>query len=257
MAKRTSMGRSIEVLLSLAEHSQATASPWRVGQLASTMERDRSQVSRTLAQSLASGLVDSTRLGYRPSVMTYGIAQALTSQRLRTDGLTVLERLAELTGEACFLGELFGDSTVTVAESLADDTDLFASWVGRAYPAVSSDAGQATLWDASADEVEAVLGSTRFDAGGPNAALSLREFLDRLEAARLRGYSVIDEEAEAGLFSVAAPVFDFRGEAIAALQIVGEKPRLAPRVAKLGAACAAAARDLTALVGGHDGATRD
>ncbi len=245
------MGRSIEVLLSLAEHSGDTSSPWRVGQLATAMERERSQLSRTLSQALTSGLVEHTRGGYRTSVLTYGIAQALTSQRLRTDGLTVLERLSERTGESCFLGELFGDSTVTFAESLAGDTELFASWVGRAYPAVSSDAGQATLWDASDDEVRAVLAGTDFRSGGPNAAASPEDFLARLATARERGYSIVDEEAEDGLFSVAAPVFDFRGEAVAALQIVGERTALAPRVAELGAACAEAARELTALIGGR------
>lgn len=251
------MGRSFEVLLTLAERSGTTSSPWRVTQLASAMGRDRSQVSRTLSQSLASGLVENTRLGYRPSALTYGIAQAITHQRLRTDGLTILEQLAELTGEACFLGELFGDSTVTFAEALASETELFASWVGRAYPAVSSDAGQATLWDARPKEIEAVLGSTKFGQGGPHTATSLTDFLDRLQLARGRGYSVVDEEAEEGLFSVAAPVLDFRGEVVAALQIVGEKHRLAPRVTDLGEACAAAAKKLTTRIGGFDGTLGD
>lgn len=247
----------MEVLLSLAEESGETESPWRVSQLAQAMRRERSQVSRVLAQSAASGWLDAGDDGYRASVSTYATAQALTERRLRSDGLTALERLSRRVGESCFLGELYGDSTVTIAESIAGNPDLFASWVGRAYPAVTSDAGQATLWDAGDAEIRAVLAHADFGAGGPRAARSLDEFIERLRAARKRGYSVVDEEAEAGLFSVAAPVFDFRGENVAALQIVGERARLHTRVAELGAACVAAAQELSSLLGSGRSGIRD
>ena len=38
-----------------------------------------------------------------------------------------------------------------------------------------------------------------------------------------------NEEAEPGLYSVAVPVRDFRGEVVAALRVVGPRVRLAPR----------------------------
>ncbi|MFT3875128.1 MAG: IclR family transcriptional regulator C-terminal domain-containing protein [Propioniciclava sp.] len=250
MVKRSSMGRGMEVLQTLAAASGASESAWRVSGLAQSMERERSQVARTLAQSASSGLVEGRRRGYRISANAYAIAQALTESRLRADGLAVLERLSRRVGEACFLGELYGDSTVTIAEFTGKDPGAFASWIGRAYPAFTSDAGQAALWDADDDEVRAVLQDSPFGTGGPRAATSVEEFLDRLHQARARGYSIVDEEAEAGLFSVAAPVFDFRGETVAAVQIVGERDRMAARVVQLGQACQEAADELTSLIGG-------
>lgn len=238
------------MLLALASTSGATESPWRVSRLADSMRRERSQVSRTLSQSAANGLLESAGYGYRASVNTYAIAQALTGQRLRVDGVTVLEYLSQEAGESCFLSELQGDSTVTIAEYIGSDSDLFASWVGRAYPAVNSDAGQVTLWDAADSEVQEVLARSRFGEGGPRAAQSVDEFLRRLKAARERGYSIVDEEAEEGLFSVAAPVYDYRSETVAALQIVGERKNLAHRSDYLGRICVKAANDLTELIGG-------
>ena len=71
-------------------------------------------------------------------------------------------------------------------------------------------------------------------------------------AARRRGYAIVDEEAEAGLYSVSAPVLDFRSEVIAAVQIVGERAKLVERTALLGAECRAAADRLSAELG-HPG----
>ena len=70
----------------------------------------------------------------------------------------------------------------------------------------------------------------------PTLRADVDDFLARLEAARERGYSIVDEEAEPGLYSLAVPVRDFKGEVVAALQIVGIKDRLEPRRE----ACAAA-----------------
>jgi len=113
----------------------------------------------------------------------------------------------------------------------------FVSWTGRAYPAYCSDAGQALLFDASDEEVAAVLARTTFRRRGPNTPTGVADFLDRLREARLRGYSVVDEEAEPGLFSVAVPIRDFRDEVVAALQVVGPRARLHGRRAE----CAATA----------------
>ncbi|MCI1223713.1 IclR family transcriptional regulator [Bifidobacterium tibiigranuli] len=249
MMNRTSMGRGMEVLQALAAASRTSESPWKVSQLARCMGRERSQVSRVLSRSASSGIVEVNRQGYRLCVSTYATAQALTEQRLRGDGLTVLEQLSRTVGESCFLGELYADSTITVVECIAGNTDLFASWLGRAYPAFNSDAGQATLWDASDEEIRDVFSHTQFGNGGPRAAKDVEEFIERLKKARERGYAIIDEEAEAGLLSVAAPVFDFRGENIAALQIVGERTRLADRISLLGESCAHAAAELSSLLG--------
>lgn len=245
----SSMGRGFAVLDALATHAQQRRAPATVTEVALAAGRERSQTSRVLTALAANGLAERDSLGYQLSPLVYASTQALTARRLLTEGLTALEQVSATTGEACFLGELYGDSTVTIAEALPRGQRLIASWVGRAYPAFCSDAGQAVLWDAEDDEVSAVLARTDFSSGGPRAARDITEFIARIREARSRGYSIVDEEAEPGLLSVAAPVHDFRGEVIAAMQIVGPRVRLEARVEVLGHACRTAADELSRALG--------
>ncbi|MDQ1075727.1 MULTISPECIES: IclR family transcriptional regulator [Microbacterium] len=241
--------RAFDVIASLAlltrEGQGASATD-----VARALGRERSHVSRTLA-ALADQDVVARDAGrrYRLSWAWYTAAEDLVDRRLRLEGLSVLDELAATTGEAVFLGVLRGDTTVTIVESVPAVSRMIGTWVGRAYPAFCSDAGQAVLWDAPDDEVRAVFAATAFESEGPRAPRSVDDFLTRLHAARERGYTIVDEEAEAGLYSVAAPVWDFRGEVVAAVQVVGERAVLQPRTAGLADACLTAAATLSTRLG--------
>lgn len=244
------MGRGMDVVSCVAEMSAASGEGVSVQSIARALGRDRSQVSRTLAALADERLVSrGADGGYRLAWGWYASAEQLVERRLHSEGLTILDDLAEAVGEACFLGVLEGDATVTIVESVPSAARLIGSWIGRAYPAFCSDAGQAVLWDASDDEVRGVFSRTTFRSAGPNAAASVDEFLVRVKESRARGYAIVAEEAEPGLYSLSAPVWDFRGEVIAGLQIVGERHRLEPRSEDLGAACVDAARRLSVMLG--------
>jgi DNA-binding IclR family transcriptional regulator len=178
-------------------------------------------------------------------------AQLVTEQRLKTDGLTALEGLAAETNEACFLGVLSGNSTVTIGEQVPASANLVGSWLGRPYPAYCSDAGQALLWDAPDEEVRTLFKTVEFVKHGPNPPSSVDDFLDRLNQARARGYSIVDEEAEPGLYSLAAPVRDFKNEIVAALQIVGPRTRVEPQRESHAMALRSWCEWLEAMVGGR------
>ncbi|MGW2892195.1 IclR family transcriptional regulator [Streptomyces griseoruber] len=210
-----------------------------VAELARRMGRDRSQLSRTVTAMTAEEFVtrDDVSGGVTPHWRLYAAARDLTAHRLRTDGLTALEGMATETGESCYLGVLVGDTTVTVAERVPPGSRQLGSWIGRPYPAYCSDCGQALLSDADDDEVAAVFARTEFTPHGPRTPTGLDDFLRRLAVTRERGYSIVDEEAEPGLYSVAVPVRDFTDEIVAAVQVVGPRRRLEPRTQE----CVAAA----------------
>lgn len=247
------MGRGMEVLGALGRATRTLPRGMSVTEIAEIAGRDRSQVSRSLGALSDSGFAERDALGYRLAPEVAATAQALTAHRLRTDGVSVLEALSEAVGTPCFLGQLAGDSTVTIAESVPASSGLVASWIGRAYPAFCSDAGQAALWDADDAEIRAVLAASDFTTGGPRAVRDADEFIARLNEARDRGYSIVIEEAEPGLASVAAPVFDARGETVAALQLVGPVRELGPRIPELGERCRASAEVLSAALRGERG----
>lgn len=230
MSKTSSMGRGIQAVLAVGERHARGFPGGSAAEVAADLDRDRSQVSRSLRTGGQEGFL--ARTAARTYVLDWSVftdAQLLTERRLQADGATALDALAAGTNEACFLGVLRGDSTVTIGESVPAGSNLVGSWLGRPYPAYCSDAGQAVLWEAPEEEVRSVFSQVVFTRHGPNTPASVDEFLARREAARARGYSIVDEEAEPGLYSLAVPVRDFKGDVVAALQIVGIKDRLEPR----------------------------
>ncbi|MEU5633207.1 IclR family transcriptional regulator [Streptomyces rishiriensis] len=238
----SSVAKGLDALSALA-HRPAEGGPGAtaasVSELARRLGRDRSQLSRVLTAMAAEEFVarDDVCGGVAPHWRLYTAARDLTAHRLRTDGLTALEGMAAETGESCYLGVLVGDTTVTIAERVPQGSRQLGSWIGRPYPAYCSDCGQALLSDADDDEVADVFARTEFLRHGPNAPTGVDDFLRRLEETRRRGYSIVDEEAEPGLYSVAVPVRDFTDEVVAAVQVVGPRRRLQPRTRE----CAAAA----------------
>ncbi|MDR6438365.1 DNA-binding IclR family transcriptional regulator [Paenarthrobacter nicotinovorans] len=230
MSKSSSMGRGMMALLAVGARHADGFDGGTVADVAAHLGKDRSQVSRSLKGAQQEGFL--TRSDQREYSLDWSIltdAQLVTEQRLKTDGLTALEGLATETNEACFLGVLSGNSTVTIGEQVPESANLVGSWLGRPYPAYCSDAGQALLWDAPEAEIRKILGTVEFVKHGPNTPVSVDDFLDRLRKARVRGYSIVDEEAEPGLYSLSAPIRDFKGDVAAALQIVGPKMRVEPQ----------------------------
>ncbi|MGW3493786.1 IclR family transcriptional regulator [Streptomyces sp. NPDC001020] len=250
----SSVGRGFDILSALTGRTVANHHGVSISDLARDMGRDRSQVSRALNAMAEEEFLlrDAASRTLAPHWRLYADAQELTAHRLRTDGQTALEGLAADTGESCYLGILVGDATVTIAERVPPGSNQIGSWIGRPYPAYCSDCGQALLCDAEDDEVASVLARTDFVRHGPNTPTSVDDFLHRLAGTRERGYSVIDEEAEPGLYSIAAPVRDFRGEVIAAIQIVGPRVRLAPRTDDHAAAALSWSRWLQDALRGHN-----
>jgi DNA-binding IclR family transcriptional regulator len=128
-----------------------------------------------------------------------------------------------------------------------------APWVGHLAPLHCTSAGRALLFDHTDDEVRALLASADLAAGGPNAPRDLDDVLARLREARERGYAVVDEEFEPGCVAVAAPVRDFRGHVVAALNVTAPKFRLGRAFPALGREVRAAADCLTRFLTGAPG----
>jgi IclR family pca regulon transcriptional regulator len=250
MSKTSSMGRGMMAILALGSRHDAGLPGGTVAGIAADLGKDRSQVSRSLRSGEQEGFLGRTL--ERTYTLDWSIltdAQQLTGRRLHTDGAVALEQLARDTDEGCFLGVLHGASTLTIGESVPASSNLVGSWLGRPYPAYCSDAGQAVLWESSEAEVRTAFAGVDFVQHGPNTPSDVDDFLGRLAAARVRGYSVVDEEAEPGLYSLAVPVRDFKGDVAAALQIVGTKARLGPRRTGCAAALVEQGRWLEARLG--------
>jgi DNA-binding IclR family transcriptional regulator len=139
---------------------------------------------------------------------------------------------------------------LTIISESPTHTLQVAGWVGRSHPYLySTSAGRALLFGHSDDELTALLADVEFRPPGPNGPTSFADFAGRLRLERRQGWTYADEEFEPGLIAVAAPVYDFDGRVIAALNLSGPKFRAEEALATAGPRLTEIAAQLSTLLG--------
>jgi IclR family KDG regulon transcriptional repressor len=250
--RETSIRRSLEVLLSLGSDEAIEQGTLGVTKIAELLGREKSQVSRTLKTLAEYGLVDrnpETR-GYRLGWRIYALA-TLAGERLLLDaGRPVLQQLVNEFGERAFLSVLHGAETITILSESAPTRVQSMGWVGRTAPIYCTAVGRALLVDEPDGAILQLLASRSMDQVGPNTATTPKAYMERIAEARERGFSVADEELEAGLVAVATPVRNPEGRIIAAINISGPKYRFDSSIDQAGVRLIDAARNLSAALKG-------
>lgn len=247
----TSLRRGILVLQALSSDESIAAGGLGVLRLAELVGDDKSQISRTLKALHQYGFVDrdpETR-AYRLGWALYALAARAGDTRLLAAGEQTLKELVAALGERVHLNVLQGSEVLTVLSESPARALQAAGWVGRTVPAYCSSAGQALLIDRTRDEVADLLAGVELVPLGPAAPATVDAFYARIEAARARGYALADEEFEPGLVAAAAPVRDFRGHVVAAVNASGPKFRLGPHLDDVGRAVAEAAGRISEALG--------
>jgi IclR family transcriptional regulator, KDG regulon repressor len=219
--------------------------------IAELVGSDKSQVSRTLKILAEYGLVDrdpATR-AYRLGWSLFALAAQAGDTQLLAAAEPVVEELGRTLGERTHLSVLQGTDVLTLLSESPEHAVQAAGWVGRLVPAYCSSSGQALLLDYTSEQLRDLFRGVRFLRLGPNTPRSLAELSRRIELARTRGYAMVDEEFEPGLVAAAAPVRDFRGRIVAALNVSGPKFRLGDRLEEAGVELADAADTVSARLG--------
>ena len=126
---------------------------------------------------------------------------------------------------------------------------MAVGWSGRTVPVYCTSSGRVLLFDRDRDALFELLSGIEFRKLGPNTVSSVEQLYERIVAARAQGYALVDEEFEFGLVGAAAPVRDFKGQIVAALNISAPKFRLGERLEAAGHEVKRAADELSALLG--------
>jgi IclR family transcriptional regulator, acetate operon repressor len=216
----------------------------RVTELASSLGMHKSTVSRLLATLHARDLVrrEGEAFSPGPELARLGVLAA-RGLDLAEVAAAPLARLAEDTGETVNLAVRQGDTALNVHQVPSSHLIGLGDWSGRALPLHCTANGKVLL---------------AFGGGEPGdlqavtpATITARDALDaQLAEIRDRGWGAAVEELEVGLVAVAAPVFDARGEVVAAVSLAAPSYRLAPdAIAGAGERCAATAGEVSALLG--------
>ncbi|MEL6623421.1 MAG: IclR family transcriptional regulator [Pseudomonadota bacterium] len=150
----------------------------------------------------------------------------------------------EDTGEAVYVSQVESHQSVRAFHRAGSRGPMHALAVGKALLSAMSDA-----------DVRRVLEQHGMETFSDRTIRDPKRLFDEVKTIRSRGWATNNEEHEAGMCAVAAPIYNEYGEAIAAISITGPASRMGPdRLGELGPMVKRAAAEITSSIGGvHPG----
>src|ERR671915_914328 len=253
--KETNLRRELAILTVLGGEEAVEDGGLGVVRIADLIGREKSQVSRTLKVLAESGFVDrdAATLQYRLGWRFFALAARAGEQRLLVVAPALLKRLVENLGETAHLSVLQGTEVLTVLSESPTHSVKADGWAGRTVPVYCTSSGRVLLFDHDLEALFDLLSGVEFRGLRPGTVRNVEELHESLEAARALGYALVDEEFEFGLVGAAAPVRDFKGRLVAALNVSAPKFRLGGRLEGAGREVKKAADELSALLGWFPG----
>lgn len=243
--------KDLDLLRGLA--ADATGEGLGVVRLATQIGRDKSQVSRSLRALVETGLVerDPATGRYRLGLELYALAAATAQRRLLAIAPEVLRHLASDLDETVHLCTLHGIDVLTLrSESPPARATAWGAWEGETAPAHATSAGRVLLAGLSPAGLRDRYQAAELAGTAPRSRVQSLDDLNAVIAeVRLSGNAVVREEHEEGALGVSAPVHDFRGDRVAAINVSGERSLLEPRIDEVTERVSAAAVQLSRLLG--------
>lgn len=244
--------RDVELLEALAsDEARANGGGLGVVKIAQLVGRDKGQVSRALRSLAEDGIVerDPLTLEYRVGWRLFSLAGRTYEQRLFRVAQPLVQGLAvdlEETAHLCVLRDRQVLTLLALGALLSRPRLGGAVGAGRLHLLGARAAGGRHPGRA--------VRALRYRAGPlPGRPASpvhtLPQLWAELQVVRRRGWAEEHEEFEPGLVGVSAPVRDFRGRVIAAVNVSGPSERLGPRLTEAGQATARTAAELSTQLG--------
>lgn len=140
--------------------------------------------------------------------------------------MPMLRSLRDELRESAHLGILDGSSVIYVARVPVERIVSASVSVGARLPAANTSMGRVLLASLPEDRLGAILKDVQLRPRVEHSPRTVDELRTLLRRVREQGYAITNQEYEAGVFSIAAPVRDTTGEVIAAINVSGPTTRL-------------------------------
>lgn len=228
-----------------------TEREWGVTDLARRLRIAKSTAHRLLATLTDEGLLeqDASTGKYRLGLVVFDMAAAAQSVDLHEAVLSPMTTLRNRTGETVQVAVLDGREVVYVERLDSPNTLRLFLEVGRRNSAHATGCGKALLAFLPPEQLDRRLRNWRLEAKTTHTITDLSLLRKDLAEARRRGYAVNRRESEVGVISVAAPIRDVSGRAVAAISVAGPAERLEPHERLLAQATVEAAAMVSRRLG--------
>ncbi len=149
------------------------------------------------------------------------VSSHINGLELQTEAKPILSTLMEKLGLSVHLGILHGSEVVYIEKLEMYPTTKVYSKVGERSPAYCSSMGKCLLSCLSGEELEEVLQGLTFTSYTSNTIQNAWELKQHLRMVRHQGWAMDNEEYLIGNRCIGAPVFDYKGDAIASISASG------------------------------------
>ena len=219
-----SLAKGLSVLLALAEANH----PLNLTEIATAVGTNHATATRCCYTLGEMGLISrdrNRRYHITPKILSLGYA-AVSSLGWRKVAQHYLEILAGNTGETVNLSMLDEGGILYISRINTGSILPYELQLGSKLPLYCTSMGKVLLAFSPRERVSAILEKLDY-VPLTHRTVSCREELEsELEKVRAKGFAVNDEELSVGLRSIAAPVMDSEGMAMAAINMAVPTKRI-------------------------------
>jgi len=137
------------------------------------------------------------------------------------EALPVMEELAHKIGFVCNLGVLEGDLGVYIEKVEPSSPVRLNSWKGKTIPLHCTSLGKVLLAYKGLDQILEVLNRLKLSKNTEKSITDKELLLGEILQVKQKGYAIDAEEHEHDITCFAAPIFDHKGQVVAAISLSG------------------------------------
>jgi IclR family transcriptional regulator, pca regulon regulatory protein len=220
----TSLARGLAVIQAFSQKKRQLT----ISQVSAKTGFSRAAVRRclyTLAKLGFAGSDDNRHFYLRPRVLALGHSY-ISSMPLATAAQPILEHFSRLLHESCSIATLDGLDIVYVARANVTRIMAIDLGVGSRLPAFCTSMGRVLLAHLPPDELESFLARIQFTRYTERTIVTVDKLRPVLRLALRNGYSIVDQELELGLRSMAVPIQNPSGKVVAAVNVGAHAQRV-------------------------------
>jgi len=218
----TALARGLSVMKAFDDqHAQLTLSD-----VARIVGLPRASARRALLTLQSLGYVESRGRLFSLSPQVLTLARAyLASSPVPRVAQGFLENVSEGLGESCSLSILHGDEVIYIARSTRKRIGSLHRDVGAHLPSHCTSMGRVLLAALPDTDLDAFIADAKLQSFTPYTTIGKSELRALIQKVRRNGYSLVDQELEIELRSIAVPIHNAGGRVIAAMNVSAQASR--------------------------------
>jgi IclR family transcriptional regulator, pca regulon regulatory protein len=220
----TSLARGLTVIQAFTQKKRQLT----ISQLSVKTGLSRAAVRRclyTLAKLGFAGSDDGRHFYLGPQILALGYSY-IASMPLATAAQPVLERVSHELHESCSISTLDRADIIYVARANVTRIMSIDLGVGSRLPAFCTSMGRILLATLPAETLDTYLTQTELKKFTERTITSAEKLRQVLRLVSRNGYSIVDQELELGLRSMAVPIQNPNGKIVAALNVGAHAQRV-------------------------------